>query len=221
MNSETEPQTPQRGHTMKIVIGALLLAVAAGLYAVLGGSGKPENLASASSCSISSELRAKLDQAAHGEVAAFRVVDEPTPLPELKFNDKDGVEKTMADWAGRTVLINLWATWCAPCRREMPALDALEAQLGGENFQVMPISLDLGKDDKPKQFYQKIGLKNLPFFHDATLETLNKLKKQGLAYGLPATLLVDTNGCILGNLNGPAEWASEDALTLIKASLKQ
>ncbi len=215
-DTSPDPQQPS-GNGLKIGLIAAVLAVAvgAGLYAFLGSSGK--QVAAAGSCSISNELRASLDGAAQGDVAAFQVVDDPSSITELAFNDKDGKPVSLADWKGRTVLLNLWATWCAPCRKEMPALDALERDLGGEKFQVVPISLDLGDDVKPKKFYSDIGLKDLPFFHDGSLETLNNLKKRGLAFGLPATLLVDTKGCVLGTLNGPAEWGGDDAKALVKS----
>ena len=219
MTDTPSPDKSPSGNGLKLVLIAVALgvAVAAGLYAFLGGSGK-QMAAVDGSCTISDTMRASLDNAAQGDVAAFQVVDESSTVTELAFNTADGKPTTLAAWKGRTVLLNLWATWCAPCRKEMPALDALEKELGGEKFQVVPISLDLGDDVKPKGFYKQIDLKNLPFFHDGTLETLNNLKKRGLAFGLPATLLIDTNGCVLGSLNGPAEWGGEDAKALVKVA---
>ena len=101
----------------------------------------------------------------------------------------------------------------------MPALDQLQADLGGDNFEVVLVSVDLGADDKPKKFYKDVGMKHASFYHDPELSTLNALKKEGLAFGLPATLLVGGNGCVLGALNGPAEWASDDAKKLIETAL--
>lgn len=199
---------------MVLALGAI---AAAALYAWSTQSDNSAELADAGSCTLSAEHRANIDKSATGEVAAFRVSDTPINLAGLKFNDSDGKAVTIADWNGRTVLLNLWATWCAPCRREMPSLDQLEADFGGEEFQVVPVSLDLGEPDKPKAFYEEIELKHLPFFHDGSLDTLNSLKKQNLAFGLPATILIDKRGCALGSLNGPAEWASEDAKRLVRS----
>jgi len=219
-------ETSQKSNGLKtgLIVAVLGLALGGGLYAFLGGSGKPqaEKIAQniSSQCQLSDDFRSKLDAAAQGEVAAFQVVDNSSSVAGLSFKDADGVDKTLGDWKGRTVLLNLWATWCGPCRREMPALDALEKQLGSEKFQVVPISLDLGTDEKPKGFYKQIGLQNLPFFHDGSLGVLTTLKKRGLAFGLPATLLVNKDSCVLGTLNGPAEWGSEDAMKLVRAAME-
>ena len=215
--SEPDDSVSGKLNTSRLVIAALIiLAVGAGVYVTFGLSGKPEQVAGG--CAISDTLKASLNSKAEGEVAAFTVTDKPVSVADISFKDDRGNAKVLDDWSGRTVLLNLWATWCAPCRREMPALDALERDLGGEQFQVVPISLDLGTDEKPKAFYEEIGLKHLPFMHDGSLESLNRLKKLGLAYGLPATLLIDKNGCVLGTLNGPAEWSGEDAKALIRAA---
>lgn len=218
-------ETSQKSSGLKTAsIAAVLgLALGGGLYAFLGGDGKPQMEKTAqnvsSQCQLSDDFRSKLDAAAQGDMAAFQVVDDSSSVAGLSFKDTDSADKTLGDWKGRTVLLNLWATWCGPCRREMPALDALEKQLGSEKFQVVPISLDLGTDEKPKGFYKQIGLQNLPFFHDGSLNTLTTLKKRGLAFGLPATLLVNDKGCVLGTLNGPAEWGGADAMSLIKAAM--
>jgi len=209
-----------------IIVAGLGLAVGAGVYSVLGvKSNSPQIIAAAdeaaTECVLDETLRAKLDKAAGGDVAAFKALDRPYSVANFKFNDVDGNPKTFADWKGRTVLFNLWATWCAPCRAEMPALQNLNKDLGGETFEVVPVSVDLGAPDRPRGFYDEIGLNDLGFFHDPELATLNALKREGLAFGLPATLLVGTNGCVLGTLNGPAEWASEDAKTLINAALEK
>ena len=220
MNTEPTPDAKQGRAGLSGIIRLLALiavlgmAIGVGLYAFLPENGN-KNAQLAGSCTVDEEHRAILDASAKGDVAAFRALDRPYSIRDLEFNDGDGNSVTMANWEGRTVLFNLWATWCAPCRKEMPALDALQKQLGGDNFEVVPVSVDLGEPDKPKQFYQSIGLKNLGFFHDPALKTLNTLKKSGLAYGLPATLLIDKRGCVTGSLNGPAHWDGNDAVTLI------
>lgn len=207
-----------------VLAGVLGIAAGAGLYAFSGLIGNVELLTSQSaqagsgSCKLDQTLRASLDEVATGDMAAFQALDRAVSVADLSFRDEDGNSRSLGDWKGKTVLLNLWATWCAPCRAEMPALDALQAEMGGGEFEVVPVSVDLGTADKPKKFYRDIGMKSAGFFHDGEMTTLNDLKKQGLAYGLPATLLINRNGCVLGTLNGPAEWASEEAKTLVRQS---
>ena len=219
---ETEEQSSKGSGTIKLAIlaGVLGLAVGAGLYAFSGqfGNGIGFGPLASASCAVDESLRAKLDAKATGQLAAFKATDRAISVTELAFNDESGTKRSLADWQGKTVLFNLWATWCAPCRAEMPALDALQKDLGGDRFEVVPVSVDLGTPEKPRRFYSEIGMKNAGFFHDGDLETLNVLKKAGLAFGLPATLLINKSGCVLGTLNGPAEWHSDDAKELVKVA---
>ena len=127
---------------------------------------------------------------------------------------------TLAAFQGKVALVNLWATLCAPCRREMPALDRLQAALGGDDFVVVPISIDTADPARPAAFLEEIGTKNLPLYTDRTTRIFEELKAKSLAVGLPVTLLLDRNGCRLGHINGPAEWDSEDGKRLIEAAIK-
>ena len=170
-------------------------------------------------CALDPTTISTLKVAAKGEVAAFVPMDRPYSVAHFSFKDANGVSKTLADWSDRSVLINLWATWCAPCRAEMPFLDQLQRTMGSDKFEVLPISVDRGEPSKPKTFFKEIAIQSMSFFHDGDAMTLNALKREGLALGLPATLLIDTRGCVIGRLNGPAEWASEDAQNLIKAGI--
>ncbi|MEE9376342.1 MAG: TlpA disulfide reductase family protein [Rhizobiaceae bacterium] len=230
--SDNSPQvkkpknTKGAGISFALLAGVLGLAVGAGLYAFSGGEDKSKTVVIANAdentetaCTIGNKLRQRLKNVSTGQMAGFNLLDRPYSAANFKFQDKDGLPKTLADWQGRTVLLNLWATWCPPCRAEMPSLDALQKELGGENFEVVAISIDKGSSDKPKKFFQKIKVADLGFYHDPTMKTLLGLKKDGLAYGLPATLLINDQGCVLGLLNGPAEWDSEDAKGLIHTAL--
>lgn len=170
-------------------------------------------------CQAEADSAKAIAAAATGHVAAMMPADPPRSLKTLAFNGPDGKPMTVADHAGRTLLVNLWATWCAPCRAEMPALDALEREMGGENFEVVAVNVDTGDDTKPKKFLEETGVASLGFYRDNSLAMFNDLKKQGLALGLPVTLLIDGDGCLLANMNGPAEWASPDAKRLIEAAL--
>jgi thiol-disulfide isomerase/thioredoxin len=158
---------------------------------------------------------------ARGEVAAVGVTQAPKTLPVLTFKDANGAEKSLADWRGRTVLLNLWATWCVPCRKEMPALDALEAKLGGPDFEVVAVNIDTRDPDKPKAWLKDVGIQKLSYYADSQAKVFQDLKAIGKAFGMPTTLLVDPNGCELATLAGPAEWASDDAVKLVTAALKR
>jgi hypothetical protein len=102
----------------------------------------------------------------------------------------------------------------------MPALDRLAGELGGEDFAVVPISIDTGDPGRPAAFLKEVGVKNLPYYTDRTTEIFEGMKRERLAIGLPVTVLLDRNGCRLGHINGPAEWDSEDAKKLIQAALQ-
>jgi thiol-disulfide isomerase/thioredoxin len=147
----------------------------------------------------------------------MRPLETPFDVSALAFKDGEGRATSLAALKGQSLLVNLWATWCAPCRAEMPALDALEREAGDESFAVAPINVDMGDDAKPRGFYAETGLKSLPYYRDETMGVFNDLKRQGVALGLPVTLLVDAGGCARAAMNGPAEWASPDALRLIDA----
>ena len=157
---------------------------------------------------------------ARGEVAAFVAAQAPLRVPDLTFQDGDGTARHLSDWRGRTVLLNLWATWCVPCRKEMPALDALQGKLGGPNFEVVAVNIDTRDTAKPKAWLKEVGIGRLGYFADPTAKVFQDLKEVGKAFGMPTTLLIDTVGCEIATLAGPAEWASEDALKLISAALK-
>lgn len=198
-----------------------VLAIAAGIYGIGRWSG---NAGLANACPDTGARVAALKGANVGEVAAFGLEDQPVPIGDIAFADGEGRERTLAEWKGRTVLLNLWATWCVPCREEMPALKQLQQALGGPQFEVVAVSIDIGDDAKPRKFYADNDLAGLAFHHDGSLAVFNALKKKGLAFGLPTSLLVDGDGCVMGKVAGPAEWASPDAKNLIGkaiASLKQ
>jgi thiol-disulfide isomerase/thioredoxin len=146
--------------------------------------------------------------------------DAPLQAADLAFEDADGKPRKLSDWRGKTVLVNLWATWCVPCRKEMPALDSLQAKLGGKDFEVVAINIDTRDPEKPKNFLKEANLTKLAYFTDTKAKVFQDLKGIGKALGMPTSILVDAQGCEIGNLAGPAEWASDDAIKLIKAAVK-
>lgn len=199
--------------------GILVLAVilAGAVYWIIGSAGNEEQ---ASVCDGSAQKAAALQGLNIGQVAAFQIRNAPEAIGDFTFKDANGAETSLSAHLGQTVLLNLWATWCAPCREEMPALEALQKDLGGPSLQVLPVSVDLGESDKPKKFYEETGLEELPFRHDGSLGIFNELRKRSLAVGMPTTLLIDAKGCVLGLMNGPAHWNSEDAKKLIRAAIE-
>ena len=148
-----------------------------------------------------------------GDMAAFVFKKEPEALPDFTFADGTGADRSLKDWEGRVVLLNLWATWCAPCRKEMPGLDRLQQALGSDRFEVVALSVDRGGAEASKKFLDQIKIQDLKLYVDATSRATTQLK----AVGLPTTLLIDAQGREIGRLTGPAEWDSEDAKRLIQA----
>jgi thiol-disulfide isomerase/thioredoxin len=213
--SEQGTKNPLRRITL--VTMAIVAGLAVGFAAVYGIVGFKPNGDPA--CVASAALLQKLKPLARGEVAAVNVPDNPLLLPNLSFRDADGQVRHLADWRGRTVLLNLWATWCVPCRKEMPALDALQARAGGPDFQVVTVNIDTRDAEKPKTWLKEVGVSHLAYFADPSAKVFQDLKAIGRAFGMPTTLLVDGKGCELGTIAGPAEWASEDALKLVKAAV--
>ena len=116
------------------------------------------------------------------------------------------------------MLLNLWATWCVPCRKEMPALDALQAKLGDDRFEVVAVNIDTRNLDKPRTWLGEVGVTRLGYFADPSAKVFQDLKAIGKAVGMPTTVLIDPQGCELGTLAAPAEWASDDAIKLIEAA---
>jgi thiol-disulfide isomerase/thioredoxin len=152
-----------------------------------------------------------------GEIAALALASHPMPLPELSFATPEGAKASLADFKGRTVLFNLWATWCVPCRLEMPALDRLQGKFGAKDFAVVAVNVDTARLDRPKAFLDEVGAKNLKLYTDDKAAVVQSLKQAGKVLGLPTTILIGKDGCELGTLAGPAQWDSEDALALLAA----
>lgn len=229
--SNGKPRLPLFG----LIVMAAIVVVAAGglaLYVTGGVSGNtgdaaamPEGTTTSSVEGDGADCATKADEAktlgaeATGGVAAMLAADPPVSLAGLSFNGPDGKSLKVADFAGKTLVFNLWATWCAPCRSEMPALDALQKKLGGDDFQVVAVNVDTGAKAKPEKFLDDTGVRSLTHYRENSLTLFNDLKTRGLALGLPVTLLIGKNGCLLTHMNGPAEWAGPDAEHLVKAAL--
>ncbi|TGP24810.1 MULTISPECIES: TlpA disulfide reductase family protein [unclassified Mesorhizobium] len=214
----------------RLILAALVAGVLAGAVAVYvsesgsGNNAPPQAAASTDgkddvACKAKAEHAKQVAAKAVGQVAALQPADPPQSLKSLAFNGPDGKPMTIADHAGKTVLLNLWATWCAPCRAEMPALDALQKEKGGNAFEVVAVNVDTGDDAKPKKFLKEIGVETLGYYRDPTIALFNEVKTRGLALGLPVTMLIDGEGCLIAHMNGPAEWSSPDAKRLVEAAV--
>lgn len=148
----------------------------------------------------------------NGWMEQFTLNDPPKPAPDTAFLNDAGKEVTLADFRGRVVLLNFWATWCEPCVRELPSLDRLQGAMGGDDFTVLAVNENRAGAEAAKPFMKKLGLKRL---------TVNVDRKMALARalglrGMPATYLIGRDGKVLGSLTGIAEWDEADAKALIR-----
>ena len=203
-----------------ITIGAVLIGAVIGFAGVYGIGGLKRSAAGDPACRGAVELARRLAPLAHGEVAGLTMATAPLRLPDLAFEDAEGKSRKLSDWRGRTVLVNLWATWCVPCRKEMPALENLQTWLGGPNFEVVAINIDTRDPEKPKNFLKEANLTRIGYFSDPKAKVFQDLKAISLALGMPTSVLVDSEGCEIATIAGPAEWDSEDAVKLITAAVK-
>jgi thiol-disulfide isomerase/thioredoxin len=158
-----------------------------------------------------------LSQRAVGTMANFTPSAKPLPVPVITFRDGNGQKRSLADFAGKVVLINFWATWCGPCRREMPDLDQLHARRGGPEFAVVALSSDRKGLEVVRKFYQENKIQHLDTYIDKT----TKAQRAFGVYGLPTSVLIDAKGREVGRLVGPAEWASAEAMALIDEVIAQ
>lgn len=142
----------------------------------------------------------------------FVAHEQPKPVPAIAFADGEGRARSLADFRGKVVLLNIWATWCSPCRREMPALDRLQAALGGIGFEVVALSIDRSGIEAVRKFYAEVGVRNLALYIDSS----GKAPRELGAIGVPATLLIDREGREIGRLMGPAEWDEPGIVAFLK-----
>src|SRR3954465_3079964 len=211
-------QTKARSATRRIpvVIATVVVGGLAG-FAALYGLGLNRAPSGDPACKPAVATAARIAPLAHGEVAALAMATTPLKLPDLAFEDADGRPKSPSDFRGKTLLVNLWATWCVPCRKEMPALDELQGKLSGPNFEVVAINIDTRDPEKPKTFLKEANLIRLGYFNDQKAKVFQDLTPTHRALGIPTSVLVDPQGCEIATIAGPAEWASEGALKLIRA----
>ena len=160
---------------------------------------------------------ARLQELAKGTLANFTLTKTPTAVSDLTFVDESGQNRKFSDFHGKLILVNFWATWCAPCREEMPSLDALKAALGGPKFDVVTISLDRGGAKVARKFFDDVKASHLSLYLDPTGRTGRSMG----AFGLPLSVLVGADGEEIGRLVGPAKWNSAEAEALIRAAIAE
>lgn len=163
---------------------------------------------------VSQELtpaQAELQNLATGEITAFRARPSRGPISTVRFKDGTATPRTLEDFRGRVILLNVWATWCAPCRHEMPSLDALQAALGSDDFEVVALALDTRGAQAAQQMLDDLKIKNLKLYIDDTAKASRSLA----ITGMPTTILIGRDGRELGRLEGPAEWNSTAARSLV------
>ncbi|MGY3236206.1 thiol-disulfide isomerase/thioredoxin [Bradyrhizobium sp. USDA 4448] len=209
---------PSATRRIPIVIATVLVGGLAG-FAALYGLGRSRAPSGDPACKAAVATAQKIAPLAQGEVAALTMASAPLKLPDLTFEDADGKPRKLSDFRGKTLLVNLWATWCVPCRKEMPALNQLQTKLSGPDFEVVAINIDTRDPEKPKNFLKDANLTRLGYFTDEKAKVFQDLKSIGRALGMPTSVLVDPQGCEIATIAGPAEWASDDALKLLRAAL--
>jgi thiol-disulfide isomerase/thioredoxin len=207
--------------TAVVSLATAAIAAVVGFAAVYVTVGRPDNAAIPAPTLISPQATAQeppkgpgANPLSQGHMAAFVFRKEPEAPAAIKFQDAEGRERTLADWRGKVVLLNLWATWCLPCRKEMPSLDRLQKELGSDKFEVVALSVDRKGLDASRKFLDETKVERLALYVDASARATSELR----VVGLPATLLIDAEGREIGRLLGPAEWDSEDAKRLIRSA---
>ena len=214
--TDNSPAPRSRLNPKRVLVLALGSAAVALVLTLAIGNFMP---AQANQCPAQVDKGQAIDDAATGLLAAVLGTGEGRGYADLGFADEAGAPTTIADFAGKKLLVNFWATWCVPCREEMPALDAIATEYNSDSFMVLPINLDVGADGiaKAEKFLADEGLANLPLYADSSFDAFKRLQQQAVAVGLPATLLLDENGCELAVLQGPAAWDSNDGKAVVEA----
>ena len=170
-------------------------------------------------CLTSSSLAAAIEPFAKGDIAALQRTRKPVLLPDIRL-EVAKQSQPRSNMQGRVTLLNLWATWCVPCREEMPSLDRLQARLGGDNFEVVALNMDTRNLERVPQWLDTNGITALVRYMDPGGKAFQSLRGIGKVSGLPTTFLLDRKGCLIAEMAGPADWASEDAIALIERAIK-
>jgi thiol-disulfide isomerase/thioredoxin len=209
---------PKPGNPLAKQLWIAVLSALAAFAAVYVIAGRPDNergAAPSSPASATAPAASGANKLSTGATTTFVFKEPRTPLPDVQFVNGAGKPVTLKDWRGKVVLLNLWATWCSPCRAEMPALDRLEAALGSDKFEVVALAVDKSGLEGASKFLAETKAGKLKLYADPTARQGNELK----VIGMPTSILIDAEGREVGRLIGPAEWDSPEARRLIESIL--
>ncbi len=159
---------------------------------------------------------AKLNNQKFGDMKKMTIANNTSSAPKTIFFDIGGKELTLSDFNGRLTLVNFWATWCAPCRKEMPSLEVLSNQIGGDTFQVVTIATMRSSEEAVKKFFNDNNIIGLPKFRDPK----GYLARASGVAALPLTILLDRNGNEISRLIGDADWAQDETIEFIKKAIE-
>ncbi|MDA0901268.1 MAG: TlpA disulfide reductase family protein [Proteobacteria bacterium] len=152
-----------------------------------------------------------------GDMRGLVITSEPVPVSDLPFVDEDEVEGRLSEYRGKYVVLNFWATWCAPCREEMPSLEALQRQFGSDQFEVVTLATGRNSPQAIRRFFEEIGVENLSMYRDIN----QQIARQMSVMGLPITLVIDPQGREIARLMGDAHWDSPEAFAFFEALLAE
>jgi thiol-disulfide isomerase/thioredoxin len=212
---------PYSGGIKILGVIAGVMACVAVIYLVSGPNSNQQIAQTAPESSSQDAFKSKPEKItramATGALSAFVVKPERRAMPKLDFFDSTGKPRTLADWRGQVVLLNLWASWCGPCKTEMPSLAALQRRFGSKDFEVVAISVDRGGAKVAQQFLEETQARHLRLYVDPSAKSIETIT----ALGLPATVLIDREGKEIGRLLGPADWTSPEAYRLINLAINE
>lgn len=209
MNENNETKRPVWRDSRVLISALAAVGVLACLYVIAAASVQPD-----ASRPGAVERHADL---AVGEMADFTFAFPPRGAPTEQFTGPDGKPQSLQDFRGKTVLVNFWATWCAPCLEELPSLDALQQEMGGKDFEVVAIAADPRGPKAAQTFLDRLGVSHLTVRTDASLSLAMAV---GGVDALPVSVLYDAKGNEIGRLTGGADWAGEDAKRLVEAAIE-
>ncbi|MFC4350874.1 TlpA family protein disulfide reductase [Fodinicurvata halophila] len=205
----------ERRHLRLLIGVAIGLAITFVIVGLVGPFGYDDSSKRHTNSGANQETATAATTGAEGETAVMSLHDTPQTVPEIRFKNDDGRLLSLADFRGKVVLLNIWATWCGPCREEMPTLDRLQAELGGPDFQVVALSIDRAGLGVVSEFYDEIRIAHLHKYIDESGQASQQLN----AVGLPTTLLLDREGREIARHVGPAEWDTPEMVAFIQRQL--
>jgi thiol-disulfide isomerase/thioredoxin len=206
--------TPSRNSLKFLLPVAIAIAAFAGLYWF---QSTPRKTETATAAQLTAPVAAFSKALATGKMEGVVIPTTRQNISPFTFAKADGASTDLNAWKGRVVLLNLWATWCAPCRKEMPDIANLQKLLGNKDFEVVALSVDMKGKDASQAFLKDVGADNLAIYTDTAMNSMSALQ----AVGLPASILIDRQGREAARRLGPAEWSSPDAVNLIRALMEE